>query len=1066
MFKKNIVVFSASVLVIFFAFLAVKAAPSITSTLTFSGVTNDIQTTGNDDLVIMPGGTGNVGIGTTNPLAKLSVRASSNDWQVRFIGSHADYRKVVVLLHAAYNGTLLANNYCVGKIFMDRGGASAGNRKEVAEINTGSAYNYDLGVHYSTGYALGRLVTVSYNGVKYVAYELPYSASLYERIDFEGYIHSSAPEELKIVEYYNTQNSTVINSEINNSITAFTNGNYNFDSSNALFTGNVGVGTDAPAEKLDVNGSIAIQGKRAFLGYDSWLRINEGNYFTSGIYAGSGIFRTDGNFQVGGGGSLFTVLTTGRVGIGTGTPGATLEVLSSDATSILAGSKRIGNLDIPLASTDAATKGYVDGAILASVGSVNFVSRQPDGDRIASNILPTTSPHGVRFDFVAASTVGTGGNYAGVMTFAPWAGTSASTGDASYQFAFGSSATNGSGVPQLNIRNGIDSTWNSWRKVITDDGAGNILVSGNIMRTTHSNGFLLGSYNNVGSNDGKSNPIYTIGSNYMPGDTSLGNMYGIGYSHSNFWGSGKSTGWGLYTAEAGVIHNTISDGGIWTAGSISAVGNIYPNNQTTYGLRGNDVYADTINTGVAGDQLEVNYRTAGPVKICATAGCATYSAFFGTNGRVGIGTDSPGTTLDVNGSFRGVSDNSYFSLDSSADRIGFVKKSGYVGKLAYGSGNSFAITQSGATTIVPGSTFTDRFVLDSTGNVEITGSGSVEKLKITGTGQSNLTLNGTLGQIQNSAGALYITNDAATDIIFRSSASTENMRIASDGNVSISRGNLSVTDGFVSSVNGFTSSSGNLLLASGSLSVGYSLDTTAGVKAQGSSYGVYGYSSGASGYGVYGSGVYGVRGVGTSYGAYTTGLVGIRAIGNGSGGTGGSFSGDSYGITTNSCSGCSVLAEMVPVAETPNNGDIMCMNPISGKVEICREDKSSRLKGIAQKMAETVMRMGCSKTLDAKNGENSVHIGVMDVDAWQKDPACKGWYPIALSGLSEQTNVVCKSPQGKPLQYGDILVSSAIPGHLRPLDEGEEVAAYQIAGKSDSICSTGKETDSIMVWIQ
>jgi hypothetical protein len=52
------------------------------------------------------------------------------------------------------------------------------------------------------------------------------------------------------------------------------------------------------------------------------------------------------------------------------------------------------------------------------------------------------------------------------MTYAPWDGTSASTGDASYQIAFDSPGTNGSGVPYLSIRNGIDSTWNSWYTIL------------------------------------------------------------------------------------------------------------------------------------------------------------------------------------------------------------------------------------------------------------------------------------------------------------------------------------------------------------------------------------------------------------------------------------------------------------------------------------------------------------------------------------------------------------------------------------------------------------------------
>jgi hypothetical protein len=98
--------------------------------------------------------------------------------------------------------------------------------------------------------------------------------------------------------------------------------------------------------------------------------------------------------------------------------------------------------------------------------STRFV-QSPDGDRNPNTKLPITSGQSVRFDFANAGYVGTGGNYAGVMTYAPWTGTTASTGDASYQLAFGSTATNGGGTPQLRIRKGIDSTWNSWYDLLT-----------------------------------------------------------------------------------------------------------------------------------------------------------------------------------------------------------------------------------------------------------------------------------------------------------------------------------------------------------------------------------------------------------------------------------------------------------------------------------------------------------------------------------------------------------------------------------------------------------------------
>lgn len=78
-------------------------------------------------------------------------------------------------------------------------------------------------------------------------------------------------------------------------------------------------------------------------------------------------------------------------------------------------------------------------------------------------------------------------------------------------------------------------------------------MTGPIGRSTSVAGWFQGTYNNVGDNSTKSNPIYTIGSSYNPSDTSLSNMYGVGWSHPNFFGSGRGSGWGLYTASAGTF---------------------------------------------------------------------------------------------------------------------------------------------------------------------------------------------------------------------------------------------------------------------------------------------------------------------------------------------------------------------------------------------------------------------------------------------------------------------------------------------------------------------------------
>jgi hypothetical protein len=101
----------------------------------------------------------------------------------------------------------------------------------------------------------------------------------------------------------------------------------------------------------------------------------------------------------------------------------------------------------------------------------NFVTSR-DGSRNPDDIAPNSTPRRVRFDFANSTSAGLGGsgNYAGIMTYSPWDGTSASTGDSSYQLAFANqSGINGSGIPMLKIRKGIDGKWSkSWYKFWTD----------------------------------------------------------------------------------------------------------------------------------------------------------------------------------------------------------------------------------------------------------------------------------------------------------------------------------------------------------------------------------------------------------------------------------------------------------------------------------------------------------------------------------------------------------------------------------------------------------------------
>lgn len=85
--------------------------------------------------------------------------------------------------------------------------------------------------------------------------------------------------------------------------------------------------------------------------------------------------------------------------------------------------------------------------------------------------------------------------------------------------------------------------------------AANLTTSSPIYRSTTGAGYLNGQYGTVESIT-TSGPIYSIGGSYVPGATTLGNMYGIGYGYSGNAGinvTGAPAGqWGLYVASAGV----------------------------------------------------------------------------------------------------------------------------------------------------------------------------------------------------------------------------------------------------------------------------------------------------------------------------------------------------------------------------------------------------------------------------------------------------------------------------------------------------------------------------------
>ena len=86
-------------------------------------------------------------------------------------------------------------------------------------------------------------------------------------------------------------------------------------------------------------------------------------------------------------------------------------------------------------------------------------------------------------------------------------------------------------------------------------------------RKAHQEGLMVGGYNNIGASHAKTNPIFTIGSSYLPNETTLGNMYGIGYTRGDMSAMPGTNGWGMYVAADGDarIFLDAQNGGVGTA---------------------------------------------------------------------------------------------------------------------------------------------------------------------------------------------------------------------------------------------------------------------------------------------------------------------------------------------------------------------------------------------------------------------------------------------------------------------------------------------------------------------
>jgi hypothetical protein len=311
-----------------------------------------------------------------------------------------------------------------------------------------------------------------------------------------------------------------------------------------LENGNVGIGTTNPSNKLDVRGIVYIEGNEQNTGV---LHVHDNNSY------GEPIARFTAN------GDGFILIENTKSGTDYDECGVVIKG-SSAGGYWLVGTDDSSSLEIKYNASDFHFTGG-SGLSVATNGNVGIGTDNPltklQIDKPVSSSLDNIQNYhlllgGINHGNNTYRTIGYG--YTLNSTDHPPAYTGFKTSsNSSYtkgHLVFGTrNSTSGSVAPSERMR--ITDTGNVG--IGTTNPAEKLEVNGWIGRSAHNNGGLCGSYNNVGENSQKTNPIYVIGSDYKPNENDLNDMYGIGYSHTNtsFINSDSGGGWGMYVAADG-----------------------------------------------------------------------------------------------------------------------------------------------------------------------------------------------------------------------------------------------------------------------------------------------------------------------------------------------------------------------------------------------------------------------------------------------------------------------------------------------------------------------------------
>ena len=759
---------------------------------------------------------GNVGIGTASPLGKLHVSTGVDEsvGNIEFFiggtnGSNARTGKIIKNTSSPYEMTIRASNYSNGNnlILNDTGGnVGIGTTSPAGKLHVNAGTNRNLritnGVQSTTGIDIQSL-----NDAANANMPLTLSGSLIAMM--EGNVGIGTTNPLANLDILN--GTTGASLKLSATSTAYwqlqrdsVTGNLNI-SDDALgnvmsfdqLTGNVGIGTTSPGEKLHVVGNTFLSANSAYMASYNNTNSYHGSLVWAGLQLGNnGVNRiVAGRTGVGGSFQFWTnntnnaadytvtpdgvmamsILNTGNVGIGTTSPGAKLSLYNATEDVSI-------NVNTGTGGSYPKKTGISFGAASTSLG----------GD------AEFTGGAGIQAINTAASN--------NITDLAFWTTTGGSPAEKMRIQSNGNVLIGTAATTPIRLKV-VQNVASEWACGITNTATNPYGLS--VDCSANAGVFALGVYTNTGTglfvrNDGKVGIGTDSPAQKLQVTSSTGNAY-IRYNNASYTGIdiGQHFGGNIYYWNRDVTdqiwgNNSVERMRITSAGNVG-IGTDNPSAKlevktsgfnTTIELDNSDTQYSVIQHNALGALKGFTGYNSGFMIYGGESGVTTrlqaggaYAATILTNGNFGIGTTSPAKKLHVDSA--GSSDIARFGNTSGNFTLGQTTA---LTSLDLAASNAYRIRQGSGTP----------FYIKSDGNVGIGNTNPGAKLVVganihssatgievnAGTGGGNVLSNGTAHNW-----FPYVDNNnyySAQDHIFRSELNgSTRMTIKSSGNVGI-----------------------------------------------------------------------------------------------------------------------------------------------------------------------------------------------------------------------------------------------------------------------------------------